>query len=38
MKTKTLFNESRECSIYFGAEVADEFLKQNKLQTVIRGH
>jgi hypothetical protein len=27
MKAKTTFNESRECSIYFGAELADEFLR-----------
>ncbi len=38
MKSKATFNESRDCSIYFGAELADEFLRENKLQTIIRGH
>ena len=38
LKVMAEFNDSRECSIYFGAELAEQFLKDNKLQTIIRGH
>lgn len=38
MKSKVRFNDSRDCSIIYGADLVNEFLKINSLTTVIRGH
>lgn len=38
MANKTLYNDSRDCSIVFGAELVKEFLVFNELSTIIRGH
>lgn len=38
MVGKTVYNESRDCSIVFGAELVKEFLAFNQLSTIIRGH
>jgi len=38
MKNKSKPNESRDCSILYGVELANEFLIANDLTTIIRGH
>ena len=38
MNGNSMFNEQRNCSVYYGAELAHQFLKKNKLMTIIRGH
>ena len=37
-KSKTIFNRTRACSVFFGVKVLEEFMSINKLSTVIRAH
>lgn len=38
LEGKWKYNKVRKCSIYFGRELAEEFLRNNGLRTVIRAH
>jgi hypothetical protein len=38
LRNRSLYNFSRDCSIVFGAALANEFLRENKLQCIIRAH
>lgn len=38
LPSKTIYNESRDCSVVFGAQLVAEFLAINELSTIIRGH
>lgn len=38
LPSRTVFNESRDCSIVFGSDLVKEFLAFNELSTIIRGH
>ena len=37
-RNRAMFNDSRDCSIVFGAELANDFLRENKLTSIIRAH
>jgi serine/threonine-protein phosphatase 2B catalytic subunit len=38
MKSKIRYNHIRDCSIIYGAELVNGFLKKNNLLSIIRGH
>lgn len=38
MSSDTQFNESRQCSIYFGKSLTRKFLQENSVKTVVRAH
>lgn len=38
LKGKVVYNNSRDCSIFFGATLVEQFLRENNLKTIIRAH
>jgi serine/threonine-protein phosphatase 2B catalytic subunit len=38
LRNRSIYNFSRDCSIVFGATLAYDFLRENKLSTIIRAH